>query len=91
MNAPRSLPVPPALARVIVVSKPGCHLCAEVEQKVAAVCGQTGDTWAVVMTEDHPELADAYAYEIPVVFVDGAQHDFWRVDEARLLSALTAE
>lgn len=83
-----SEPLPPALARVIVVSKPGCHLCEEVQRVVARVCEQTGDTWAVVLTQDYPELADAYAYEIPVVFVDQARHDYWRVDEARLRAAL---
>jgi hypothetical protein len=25
---------------------------------------------------------------VPVTFVDGAQHDFWRVDPARLKAAL---
>jgi hypothetical protein len=25
---------------------------------------------------------------VPVVFVDGAQHDFWRVDRVRLKAAL---
>jgi hypothetical protein len=28
--------------------------------------------------------------EIPVTLVDGKQHDFWRVDEARLRAALAA-
>ena len=26
----------------------------------------------------------SYGEEIPVTFVDGRQHDFWRVDPARL-------
>ena len=26
--------------------------------------------------------------EVPVTFVDGVLHDFWRVDEARLRAAL---
>jgi hypothetical protein len=30
-----------------------------------------------------------YGEQLPVIFVDGAQHDFWRVDPARLRSALT--
>lgn len=80
--------MPPPLARVVVVSKPGCHLCAEAEATVARVCQATGDSWAVALTEDYPELADAYAYEIPVIFVDSVQHDYWRVDEARLRAAL---
>ena len=31
-----------------------------------------------------------YWDKIPVTLVDGVQHDFWRVSEARLRSALTA-
>ncbi|NBO45866.1 MAG: glutaredoxin family protein [Actinobacteria bacterium] len=84
-------PLPPQLARVMVLSKPGCHLCEQVEQAVARVCAQTGDTWAVVLTQDHPELADAYAYEVPVIFVDGTRHDYWRVDETRLRAALSGQ
>ena len=30
-----------------------------------------------------------YGEQIPVTFVDGVQHDFWRVDESRLRAALT--
>jgi hypothetical protein len=38
---------------------------------------------------DDPELFRRYSEEIPVTFVDGRQHDFWRVDEQRLRRALT--
>jgi hypothetical protein len=31
---------------------------------------------------------DAYGEQIPVTFVDGRQHDFWRVDPGRLRKAL---
>jgi hypothetical protein len=34
-------------------------------------------------------LYDRYWEQIPVVLVDGEQHTFWRVDEARLRAALT--
>lgn len=81
-------PLPPALARVMIVGKPDCHLCEEVVRVVAHVCADTGDTWAVVHTMDYPELADAYAYEIPVVFVDQERHDYYRVNEQRLRQAL---
>jgi hypothetical protein len=29
-----------------------------------------------------------YTDQVPVTFVDGAQHDFWRVDPIRLRRAL---
>ena len=37
---------------------------------------------------DDPELIRRYGEEIPVTLVDGRQHDFWRVDPARLRAAL---
>ena len=37
---------------------------------------------------DSAELMEAYGEEIPVTFVDGRQHDFWRVDADRLRAAL---
>ena len=37
---------------------------------------------------DDPELQRRFGEEIPVTFVDGRQHDFWRVDPVRLRRAL---
>ena len=34
------------------------------------------------------ELLRLYTEQVPVTFVDGAQHDFWRVDPVRLKAAL---
>jgi hypothetical protein len=53
------------------------------------VCERTGETFEVVSIEDDPRLADEYAEFIPVVFVDGARHDFYRVDPERLFQALS--
>ena len=37
-----------------------------------------------------PTCSPRYGEEIPVTLVDGRQHDFWRVDPARLRAALLA-
>lgn len=74
--------------RVVLVGKPGCHLCDDARTVVAAVCADTGAGWAEVSILDDPELADRYAEQIPVVLVDGVVHDFWRVDAGRLREAL---
>lgn len=74
--------------RVTLVGKPGCHLCEEARAVVVAVCGETGADWCEVSILDDPVLADLYAEQIPVVLVDGAVHDFWRVDPSRLRAAL---
>jgi glutaredoxin len=77
-------------ARVLLYSKPGCHLCDDARAVIEQVCAATGTTFDEVDITDDPDLMRAYGEQIPVTFVDGAQHDFWRVDETRLRAALTA-
>jgi glutaredoxin len=74
--------------RVVVLTREGCHLCDEAIARVAAVCAETGERYAVVDVDRDPELQRRYTDQVPVTFVDGAQHDFWRVDPARLRAAL---
>jgi glutaredoxin len=71
-----------------VLSKPGCHLCEDAEAVIAAVCAEVGVTFEVVDVTKDRELLERYGEQLPVTFVDGAQHDFWRVDPARLRAAL---
>ena len=44
--------------------------------------------WLELSIDDDRELKRRYWEQIPVIMVDGEQHDFWRVDEARLRMAL---
>ena len=74
--------------RVLVISRDGCHLCEDALEVVAAVCAETGEQYAVRDVDSDPELLRLYTDQVPVTFVDGAQHDFWRVDPARLTAAL---
>lgn len=75
-------------ARVSVVGRPGCHLCVVALETVRRVAAEVGADVEVVDIDEHPDLLARYADEIPVTFVDGAQHDYWRVDEERLRAAL---
>lgn len=75
-------------ARVTLYSRPGCHLCDDARAVIAAVCDDLGETFTEVDIESDPDLEDRFGEEIPVTFVDGRQHDFWRVDETRLRTAL---
>ncbi len=76
-------------ARVTLYGKPGCHLCDDARDVIARVCADLGEEFTEVDITTDPELARRFAEEIPVTYVDGAQHDFWRVDERRLAEALS--
>jgi glutaredoxin len=75
-------------ARIRLLSKPGCHLCDDARAVVEAVAAETGETVEEVDITTDPALHSQWADEIPVVFVDGRQHAFWRVDAERLRHAL---
>ena len=77
-------------SRVTLYSRPGCHLCADARAIIQRVCAELGETYDEVSIDEDPALRDRFGEEIPVTFVDGRQHDFWRVDEQRLRTALTA-
>lgn len=74
--------------RVLMYGKPGCHLCDDARAVIEAVCAETGIGFREVDITTSAELMRAYGDQIPVTFVDGRQHDFWRVDAARLRRAL---
>ena len=76
-------------ARVVVYTREGCHLCALAEANVAEICAETGDSWVRVDIDGDAGLRERFTEQVPVTFVDGAQHDFWRVDPARLRAALS--
>jgi glutaredoxin len=76
------------VARVTLYSKAGCHLCDEARATIEAVCGDLGVEWTEIDITTDDALYQRWWEQIPVTLVDGRQHDFWRVDEARLRAAL---
>ncbi|TCN40351.1 glutaredoxin [Kribbella orskensis] len=77
--------------RVTLYGKPGCHLCDDARAIVEQVCGELGVGWTEIDITQDPALFEQYGEQIPVTFVDGRQHDFWRVDPLRLRKALTTQ
>jgi hypothetical protein len=74
--------------RVTLLGKPGCHLCDDARAVIEAVTAELGETYEEINILENPELNEKYWEQIPVTLVDGAQHDFWRVDANRLRHAL---
>jgi glutaredoxin len=75
-------------ARVTLYGRAGCHLCDEARTVIERVCAELGESFEEVDVDTDPALRERFDEEVPVTFVDGRQHDFWRVDESRLRAAL---
>jgi hypothetical protein len=78
----------PGAHHITLLGKPGCHLCDEARAVIARVAADLGAGWEERdITASGKDMAE-YWDKIPVTLVDGVQHDFWRVSEARLRAAL---
>ena len=77
-------------ARVTLVSRQGCHLCDTAREVVERVCADLGEAYVEVDVDETDGLPPQWSDEVPVTLVDGRQHDFWRVDEERLRTALAS-
>ena len=74
--------------RIVLISKPGCHLCGPVREVIERVALDLDISWAERSILDDPELSAEYWEQIPVTLVDGVHHDHWRISESRLRAAL---
>ena len=82
MTAPTGAP------RITLYTRPGCHLCDDARAVIEGVCADLGESFEEVDISADDELEDRFGEDVPVTFVDGRQHDFWRGDETRLRAAL---
>ncbi len=59
--------------RVIIYSRPGCHLCEEAKQAIQAAGCDEEYTLEEINIESDPELLRLYRYDIPVITIDGVE------------------
>jgi glutaredoxin len=66
-------------ARVIIYSRPGCHLCDEA--KAAILSAGCSDQFVLeeINIESSDELLNKYRYDIPVITIDGVESFIHRV------------
>lgn len=80
--------------RVILYTRPSCHLCGEARQVVVEVCAQAGVGWAEIDIDAHEDprvdadLRDRMTDLVPVVVVDGVQVGYWRIKAENVRMAL---
>lgn len=74
--------------RVLLIERPGCHLCAAAHAVLDQVTARTGERWVSVEVDSSPDLQEAYGELVPVVLVDGVERGHWRLDGAVIEAAL---
>ena len=60
-------------ARLVLYSKPGCHLCERMKEEMSkAACGDLY-TLKEIDIESDPDLFQRYRFEIPVLLINGVE------------------
>jgi glutaredoxin len=76
------------VTRLVLYTREGCHLCDDARSVLERVRTATGESYTEVDIATDPELTAEYGDRIPVLMLDGREHGYWRVEEARLLRDL---
>lgn len=60
-------------ARVILYSKPGCHLCEVMKREIALASCDNLYEMEEINIETDPDLLKQYRYDIPVLVINGIE------------------
>ena len=73
------------MRRLVIYSKPGCHLCDEMKSTVQGfVRGRADVSVDEIDISTDAELTRLYGIEIPVLLIDGRKAAKYRITEDRL-------
>jgi glutaredoxin len=74
--------------QVVIYSRVNCHLCQEAENNVREVMAKIPFELEVIYINGDQELERLYGEEVPVTLINGAKHDYFRVDKKRFSEAI---
>ena len=74
--------------QVVIYSRVNCHLCQEAEENVREVRVKIPFELEVIYIDGDQELERLYGEEVPVTLINGAKHDYFRVDKKRFSEAI---
>jgi glutaredoxin len=75
---------------VSLITRSGCHLCEEAEAKLTELSGSLGFELELVDVDSTRALANEYSDRVPVILIDGKEHGYWRLEEDRFRTAISA-
>lgn len=74
---------------VTLITRAGCHLCEEAAAVLARMRAELGFGYDELDVDADRDRRNEYSDRVPVILLDGKEHGYWRVEEARLRKALT--
>ena len=78
----------PANLKVVIYSRPGCHLCDEAKQVIAAAAHADEYTLDEINIESDPDLIKRYQHDIPVITINGIETFKHRLTVEQFQSAI---
>ena len=76
--------------RVVIYSRPGCHLCEEAKKVIESSGYPEEYTLEEINIETDPDLLQRYRFEIPVITIDGVEVFKNRVSSEEFREAIRA-
>jgi glutaredoxin len=75
--------------QVTVMTRQGCPACVKAERDVERICAELGIEWSTADVDSDAQWRAEYGDRVPVILIDGDEHGYWSVEEARFRRALT--
>lgn len=76
------------MSRLALITRPDCHLCEAAREAMDRVAAETGEAWTEIDVTSDIEWERDFGDRLPVVLLDGREHGYWQVEEARLVRDL---
>lgn len=77
-----------ARRRVTLITRVGCHLCEDVETRLRELSGELDFEYEELDVDAEQDRRNEYSDRVPVILINGKEHGYWRLEEARFRRAL---
>jgi len=79
--------------QVELLTRDGCTICERVRARLVELAGELGFDLSTIDVDaaaaaGNPALRAEFGDRLPVVLLDGREHSYWEIDEARLRADL---
>jgi Glutaredoxin-like domain (DUF836) len=85
----------PSRPQVELLTRDGCVICARTHARLAALAAEldfdlSATDVDAAASAGNPGLRAEFGDRLPVILLDGREHSYWEIDEARLRADLEA-